>query len=71
MSSISFFIYEVLSKNVKNLDKSVKLSFNAYLSCNSSVTNKDIELIFLLKDFELKINILYVHVFCSNFFIGI
>ena len=43
-----FFSYEVISKNVKSLDRSVNLIFKAYLSCNSLVTNKETVLIFFV-----------------------
>ena len=42
-----FISYEVIRTNVKRHFKSVKLIYMTSLSCNSSVTNKDIELIFL------------------------
>jgi len=54
MNSIYIFSYEVISKNVNSLDRSVNLIFKAYLSCNSLVTDKETVLIFFcLKDVDL------------------
>ena len=41
-----FISYKVIRTNVKKLTRSVNLIFKASLSCNNSVMNKDIELIF-------------------------
>ena len=43
-----FIIYEVIRTNVKRLTKSGNLNFKGSFTCNSSLVNKDINLIFFL-----------------------